>query len=236
MAPRSGTSVRGARMTSTAMQSATAWEARGWPDFASYAPIFQAAPDAVIYAGQLNGRTAATLVQNGLHAVLPKPLMTAGLAAPLPTTQQHAREDMAICGPLRCAPPGDAADDGRHPAIAGRHADLCSTQSIRETRRACGGDCRQRARATRLGGVPAMLSAVAPDLLVLAVDKAKKDKCRRAGFSTTSQCACAGKNRPLRGLQMILPSSRQINLGVWGRAPRRTACTGRNHNGALCSG
>lgn len=178
-----------------AMQSATAWEARGWPDFASYAPIFQAAPDAVLYAGQLNGRTAATLVQNGLHAVLPKPLITAGLAAPLPTTQQHAREDMQFAA--HC----DALPREMLPMMVDiqRLRDATLTFAALKAFEKHGGPVvviAGNGHARPDWGVPAMLSAVAPDLLVLAVGQGEDGQMPEGGFSTTSNAPAPKRTDP----------------------------------------
>ena len=75
-----------------AVARATQWEARGWPDFTMYHPIFLAAPDARIYAGDVARDLVATAVQEGAAAAFGTGAARFGLTDPLPEAQQQERE------------------------------------------------------------------------------------------------------------------------------------------------
>lgn len=77
------------RSDAAAMAAALTWEARGWPDFTMYHPIFTAAPDARIYGADVPQSDLARAMDEGAAAILPDDRF--GLATPLAT---DAQEDM----------------------------------------------------------------------------------------------------------------------------------------------
>lgn len=90
-----------------AMALATEWEARGWPDFAMYHPIFTAAPEARIYAGDPGMTAVRRALREGAAAVFGPEAERFGLTTPLPEAQQAEREadlQAAHCNAL----PGEA--------------------------------------------------------------------------------------------------------------------------------
>lgn len=80
------------RSDARAMAEATDWEARGWPDFAMYHPIFTAAPEARIYAGDPGMDAVRQALRSGAAAVFGADAARFGLTEPLPEAQQALRE------------------------------------------------------------------------------------------------------------------------------------------------
>lgn len=79
------------------------WEERGWPDFAMYAPIFGAAPDAAIFGGGVPQGEARAAVAEGAAAVMGGAADVFGLSATLPEAELEARVEeqaQAHCGAL----------------------------------------------------------------------------------------------------------------------------------------
>ena len=80
------------RSDARAMAEATAWDARGWPDFSMYHPIFTAAPEARIYAGDPGIAAVRQSLRDGAAAVFGAEAERFGLTTPLPEAQQSSRE------------------------------------------------------------------------------------------------------------------------------------------------
>lgn len=80
------------RSDARAMAEATEWEARGWPDFAMYHPIFTAAPEARIYAGDPGRAAVRRSLREGAAAVFGADAARFGLTSPLPDAMQADRE------------------------------------------------------------------------------------------------------------------------------------------------
>lgn len=78
------------------LQAALEWEARGWPDFAMYYPIFSAAPDAAIFGGALPREAARDAVSDGAASVLGAAAPLFGLDQPLDSEQQAKREALQM--------------------------------------------------------------------------------------------------------------------------------------------
>lgn len=57
------------RRSKTRLETALGWADSGWPDFAMYYPIFQAAPDAAIFGGALPRETVRQAVSDGAAQV-----------------------------------------------------------------------------------------------------------------------------------------------------------------------
>jgi uncharacterized iron-regulated protein len=90
------------RADPAALAKALEWEARGWPDFAMYYPIFAAAPDAVIVGAALPGELAGEAIENGAVAAFGPEAGSFGLI-PLPPAlqaEQEAEQAAAHCGAL----------------------------------------------------------------------------------------------------------------------------------------
>lgn len=90
------------RTDAAALGAALEWQVRGWPDFAIYAPIFAAAPDAVIVGAALSGALAGAAVESGAVAAFGPDAAKFGLT-PLPPelqAEQQAEQAAAHCDAL----------------------------------------------------------------------------------------------------------------------------------------
>ncbi len=82
-----------------ALAEALEWEARGWPDFEMYHPIFTAAPDSAIIGGGLSRDVVRGAVSAGAAAVFAQEIDAAmgrrlGLERTLPDDKQSEREQL----------------------------------------------------------------------------------------------------------------------------------------------
>ena len=68
-----------------------AWDNSGWPDFAMYGQIMQAAPEAVIYGAEVGRGTLMPVIENGAAAEFGVQAAMFGLDAALPDDQLAAR-------------------------------------------------------------------------------------------------------------------------------------------------
>ena len=71
-----------------ALAAALDWERRGWPDFAMYAPIFAAAPDAEVTGGAIDREAAGAAMREGADVAARRSIGASGgrygLQSPLP--------------------------------------------------------------------------------------------------------------------------------------------------------
>lgn len=75
------------------LDNALGWSGSGWPDFAMYAPLFFAAPDARIYGAAVPRDMARQILSDGLGvAMSDADRQRFGLDQDLPAAQQAARE------------------------------------------------------------------------------------------------------------------------------------------------
>ncbi len=80
------------RSDAVQLEAAFDWQARGWPDFAMYYPIFSAAPDARIYGGDLPKGATKLAVKSGAVTAFGVDAARYGLGQPLDPADQSARE------------------------------------------------------------------------------------------------------------------------------------------------
>ena len=151
-----------------AIAAATGWEARGWPDFAMYHPIFTAAPDARIFAGDPGIDAVRQSLQEGAAAVFGADAARFGLTEPLAEADQAQREaglQAAHCDALPSeALPGMVEAQRLRDATLARAALL----ALEET----GGPVAvitgvEHARTDI--GAPALLRLAKPDVTVLSI-------------------------------------------------------------------
>lgn len=99
--PRHAAAARGIpRNQKHALEAAFEWEARGWPDFDMYHPIFVAAPQAEIFGGALSPEKVYRAVGEGAAAVFGDASALFGIDQPLPEDELTARidlQDVAHC-------------------------------------------------------------------------------------------------------------------------------------------
>ncbi|MBE2275928.1 MAG: ChaN family lipoprotein [Rhodobacteraceae bacterium] len=151
-----------------ALAAAIGWNGRGWPDFALYAPIFAAAPQARIYGAELPRPEVRRAIGDGAAAVFGPRAARFGLTEPLPEALlQDALDEQfaAHCGAM----PREALS-GMVEAQRLRDAALAraALRALEET----GGPVAVIAGAghvRRDRGLPFVLAAAAPGVTVLAV-------------------------------------------------------------------
>lgn len=151
-----------------AVARATEWEARGWPDFAMYHPIFLAAPEASIYAGDVPRTVVRMAIRDGAAAAFGQKSAEYGLTEPLPPAAQ-AEEEKAMFAAHCFAMPKEALA-GMVEAQRLRDAVLADAAlaALRET----GGPVvviTGAGHARTDIGVPALIRRAAPAVTVLSV-------------------------------------------------------------------
>lgn len=150
-----------------ALGNALGWEARGWPDFALYAPLFEAAGDARIYGAALPGATIAAVMETGLPGEFRGDAAAYGLDRPLEAPEQEAREAGQMTA--HC----DALPEAMLPAMvaAQRLKDATLAHVARQAHTETGGPVvivTGNGHARRDWGVPRYLGRAAPQLAVLS--------------------------------------------------------------------
>lgn len=151
-----------------AVARATEWESRGWPDFAMYHPIFMAAPEARIYAGDVPRTVLRMAIRDGAAAAFGQKARDYGLTTPFAPDVQAAQERSLLAAHCFAMPkealPGMVEAQRLRDAVL---ADAALT-ALRET----GGPVAvitgvEHARSDI--GVPALIRLAAPDVTVLSV-------------------------------------------------------------------
>ena len=153
---------------SAAIEAATEWEARGWPDFDMYFPIFAAAEGARIYAGDVPRSVIRKALRDGAPAAFGADAARFGLTDPLPPEVQAAQERALLAAHCFAMPkealPGMVEAQRLRDAVLAQAA----LAALDET----GGPVvvitgAEHARTDI--GVPALLRAAAPAVTVLSV-------------------------------------------------------------------
>lgn len=151
-----------------AVAAATEWEARGWPDFAMYHPIFLAAPGARIYAGDVPRSVVMTALRDGAAAAFGVEAAMFGLTQAFPPEVQAEQEKTLLAAHCFAMPkealPGMVEAQRLRDAVLAQAA----LTALRET----GGPVAvitgvEHARTDI--GVPALLRMASPAITVLSV-------------------------------------------------------------------
>ena len=163
------------------------WEARGWPDFEMYWPIFRAAPEAVLFGAELSDPDVERAMDEGVVAVFDGWSTLFGLDREPDEGEQAAREAgmaEAHCGmlPPEVLPRMVEAQRARDAALA-----RATLAAIEET----GGPVAVitgNGHARNDWGVPSLLSAAAPtlDVVVLGQLEAEPDGPQPYDFWTVA--------------------------------------------------
>ncbi len=156
------------------LAAALEWEAAGWPDFAMYFPIFDAAPKAVIRGAALPRDQARAAMERPLADSFGTDATRFGLDLPLPDDAQQTRE--ALQATAHC----DMLPDALLPGMVAiqRLRDAMLARAALEALDATGGPV---AVITGTGhartdqGVPMKLARAAPDVSVLALGQLEAD-------------------------------------------------------------
>ncbi len=88
-----------------ALAAALGWGGSGWPDFSYYYPIFTSAPQAQVHGAGVPREDTRAVAQQGLATAFGEGAETYGLTAPLPDTQQRAREALQASAHCDALPP-----------------------------------------------------------------------------------------------------------------------------------
>ena len=95
-----------ARLNGDDLAEALDWSASGWPDFAMYAPIFDAAPEAWVAGGGVSSEKLRVAVKEGAAAAWPDGAARFGLAGRMPeavVADMLEEQNLAHCGALPTA-------------------------------------------------------------------------------------------------------------------------------------
>ena len=144
------------------------WEASGWPDFAMYAPILEAAPDALVFGAALPVEDVRRAVSEGAAEVFGVDAEIFGLDVALDPDEQAARE--ATQAAAHC----DALPADMLPGMveAQRLRDAALANSARWARTISGGQVvviTGTGHADRLRGMPAKLLVADPGARILSL-------------------------------------------------------------------
>ncbi|MDV7271788.1 ChaN family lipoprotein [Thioclava sp. A2] len=156
-----------------ALAQAIGWEEAGWPDFAIYAPIFQAAPDALIIGAALPRDELRTIMAEPIERYLGVDAAGFGVDQPYPPELQKSLEDEAQRDHCNALPPEAL------PKIveAQRLRDAVFTRTAMRARKTTGGPV---AVITGTGhtrtdlAVPHMLRKALPGLKILALGQVEQ--------------------------------------------------------------
>ncbi|MRU15197.1 hypothetical protein FDP25_07110 [Roseovarius sp. A21] len=155
-----------------ALADAVSWADSGWPDFAMYYPIFEAAPEARIYGAQVPRDVARAAFEKGVAESFLGDAIRFGLTEPLPEAEQDQREAMQMVA--HC----DALPDHLVPAMVDiqrlRDAEIArvAIQAMQDT----GGPVAVitgNGHARRDWGMPVYLQRAAPDLELRVIGQAE---------------------------------------------------------------
>ena len=164
------------RSDADAVAQATGWSASGWPDFALYAPLFAAAPDALIVGADVSRDDLVAVMQGGtVHVAnaLPQPPLTDAQLADLEQEQAQAHcgklPDEMLPGMVSAQRLRDAAFGGA--AVAAFEATGGPVVLITGT-----------GHARTDVGTPAAIRAARPDLMVWALGQVEGEAAPDAPF------------------------------------------------------
>lgn len=167
------------RSDAGALAQALSWEARGWPDFEMYHPIFEAAPQARIFGGDLPRSEIRRALDEGAEAIFAarhgvQAAQVWGLDRPLPPEQQAERENAQARAHCDAMPedllPGMVAAQRLRDAVLAHSVTLAHAQTGGPVVLITGNG---HARTDR--GVPRKLARGAPSLGVLAIGQLESE-------------------------------------------------------------
>lgn len=151
-----------------AIAKATEWESRGWPDFDMYFPIFTAAGDARIYAGDVPRSVIRTAVRDGAVAAFGDESARYGLTVPLSPDVQAAQEKALLAAHCFAMPkealPGMVQAQRLRDAVLAQAAITALAETGGPVVVITGVE-----HARNDIGVPAMIRAASPAVTVLSV-------------------------------------------------------------------
>jgi uncharacterized iron-regulated protein len=179
----------------TALEQALGWNDSGWPDFATYYPIFAASAEAQIYGAAVPRETARKAMGEGLVTAFGAQAAAFGLDAPLEPDLQAEREAMQM--KAHC----DALPAELLPAMVDvqRLRDARLAQVAIEALDDTGGPVvvitgNGHARAD--WGAPVALAQVRPDVAVITVGQGEGGIVPKGRFEAVLQSPSAEREDP----------------------------------------
>lgn len=145
-----------------------AWEASGWPDYALYAPLFDALGDARIVGAAAPRDSIKTVYTDGAAAVFGPDAGRYGLDIPLPDEEQATRETMQFAAHCEAMP----LEMMSGMVAVQRYRDAVFARAALETLEAYGAPVAVIAgngHARTDWGVPAMIARAAPEVTTHAI-------------------------------------------------------------------
>lgn len=160
------------RDDAAALAAATGWADSGWPDFAMYAPIFAAAPNAQIHGAAVPRDAARTAMTDGVAASFGAQAGAFGLERALPDAAQAAAEAEQLAAHCDALPPDML------PGFVEiqRLRDATLARAALDALAATGGPVAVitgNGHARRDGGAPAYLRRARPDLVDFALGQSE---------------------------------------------------------------
>lgn len=180
----------------SALAEAIGWDALGWPDFAFYAPILEAAPGALVVGAGQPATDVRRAAAEGAAASFGPDAGRYGLDRALPAPDQAEREAAfaaAHCGKLPAAMlPGMVE--------AQRFRDAGLADAALRARRLTGDGqvvvIAGSGHADRAWGMPAMLAVAAPDLRVFSLGQTEGGAAPDGDFDAVLSAAAPEREDP----------------------------------------
>lgn len=167
--------LRGEGADRETLAAALDWAASGWPDFALYAPILEAAPAAPVAGGAVARETLSQAATGGAAAAAP-PLARFGLQTPLAPEAAEAAAAEQVAAHCDAIP----LEAARSMVEAQRLRDAAFAEAASRALDAAGRGpvalIAGRGHARRDRGVPAALAAARPELESLSVALLETDE------------------------------------------------------------
>lgn len=178
-----------------ALRDALEWETLGWPDFALYFPIFQAAPDAGIFGALVPRTQARRVMTEGVEAVFGPDASRFGLTEPLPPPQQAEREAAQMAAHCDALPvavlPGMVKIQRLRDATLARAVIAAVAQTGGPVAVITGNGHARRDR-----GVPVYLARAAPGLTVEVVGQTEDDRALDGRFDSVLSAPAVDRPDP----------------------------------------
>lgn len=151
------------------------WDTSGWPDFAMYAPLFSAVPEAAIYGAALDRPAVRAAFEDGAAAVFDGDAARFGLDRPLAADEQATREEAQFAAHCEAMP---------RPLMGGmveaqRLRDAAFSATVLKALAETGGPVAVIAgtgHTRRDWGMPVYLRKAAPDLSILSVGQLERGR------------------------------------------------------------
>ena len=183
-----------------ALNAAFGWADSGWPDFAMYFPIFEAAPSARVYGGGIPRPAARAAMQTGLAEAFGAEAQTYGLLAALPKTQQTERE--ALQKAAHC----DALPEDLLPAMVDiqRLRDAALARAAAQAFAETGGPVAVitgNGHARLDWGMPVYLQRAQPELRIIAIGQGEDGRPPAGQFSSVEDAPSIARPDPCAAFQ-----------------------------------